>query len=136
MGMLTEIDFYGGSKAALMLVSETLRLEMAPLGVKVATIVTGAVETNIMANGPEVKLPDDSLYLAVEENIVARGKGADVKSKMKSKDFADRVVSDILGGANGKVWRGEMASTVKYATAYLPSFMMVSLFVLEICVRC
>ncbi|KAL4866246.1 hypothetical protein BDV12DRAFT_173126 [Aspergillus spectabilis] len=39
---------YNASKAALKGWSETLRLELQPLGVKVALLVTGSVETDIM----------------------------------------------------------------------------------------
>ena len=120
------MGIYGASKAALVTLDETLRLELAPFGVKVSTIITGAVETNIMTNGPAVKLPSGSLYKATEKTILARARGEDVAGKMKPTEYADSVVSDILGGATGKVWRGGMASMVRHSTSILPTYVIVS----------
>jgi 1-acylglycerone phosphate reductase len=119
---------YGASKSALTEVSETLRLEMAPFGVSVVTIITGAVESNIMSNGPEFDLPSGSVFASVADNISALAKGKDgtAKSRMKSKDYAERVVGDILKGSTGKIWRGGMATMVRYASAYAPAFITVS----------
>ena len=111
--MLTGSGIYGASKAALTILSETLRLEMTPFDVKVVTVITGVVGTNIMTNVSEVKLPPNSQYWPVERNIAARARGVDIKKKMKKEDFAEKVVSDVLGGTNGKIWRGELASAIR-----------------------
>lgn len=120
------MGIYGASKAALEKVDDTLRLELAPFDVKVLTAVTGAIETNIMANGPEVKLPSNSLYEKAGPTISARARGEDVSGKMKTEDYAERVVGDVLNNATGKVWRGSMASTVRILTSLLPASMIVS----------
>jgi len=85
-----------------MLHSETLRLEMAPFGVKVVSVVTGAVATNIMTNtSPNYQPPPDSLFKRAFKEINERATGEDVKSKMDPTEFASKVVRDILGGASG-----------------------------------
>jgi 1-acylglycerone phosphate reductase len=62
-GMVTGKGLYSGSKSCMATISETLRLEMKPLGVNVITVITGAIETNIFTNAPEQQpLPEDSLY--------------------------------------------------------------------------
>lgn len=123
------MGLYGASKSALGKVSETLRLEMAPFGVNVITIVTGAVESNLMANGLDFKLPPGSIYAPIAKNIDDLSRGEDEaspKSRMKSKDYADRVVSDVLRGSTGRIYRGGLASIVRYITSYAPAFMIVS----------
>lgn len=118
---------YAGSKAAVTKVSETLRLEMVPFGVKVITIITGAIESNIMTNNPEFKLPPGSLYAPVEKVMRTLSRGEDASSKMRSKaaEYAEKVVGDILKGTTGMIWRGNMATMVRFASLYAPDFMMV-----------
>ncbi|KAI0200237.1 NAD(P)-binding protein [Astrocystis sublimbata] len=53
---------YNGSKAALQHWSNTLRVEMAPFDVKVLTIISGEVETNILKRDKGRELPKDSYY--------------------------------------------------------------------------
>ncbi|KAI2608216.1 uncharacterized protein GGS25DRAFT_531404 [Hypoxylon fragiforme] len=48
---------YNASKAALQHWSSTLRIEMAPLGVKVLTIISGEIGTNILKNDFDRELP-------------------------------------------------------------------------------
>ena len=61
---------YNASKAALHAYANTLRVEMAPLGVSVITVVTGGVKSRI-ARTSRV-LPEDSLYAAVDEEYQGR----------------------------------------------------------------
>ena len=117
---------YNASKAALHAMGETHRLEMAPLGVKVVTVVTGVVKTSILEKNPEVHLPAGSAYTALEKNVSARSKGEDIKgTRMPSDTFAEKLVGDVLDGANGFVWRGQLASLVRLISALLPTFIMV-----------
>ncbi|KAJ0418287.1 NAD(P)-binding protein [Aspergillus carlsbadensis] len=53
---------YNASKAALAHWSNTLRVEMGPLGVKVLLIISGEVGTNILRNDHGRALPEDSYY--------------------------------------------------------------------------
>ncbi|KAI1255414.1 hypothetical protein MGN70_003480 [Eutypa lata] len=48
---------YNASKAALQHWSNTLRVELAPLGVKVMTIITGEIGTNILKRDMDRELP-------------------------------------------------------------------------------
>ncbi|KAL9096124.1 MAG: hypothetical protein Q9165_001647 [Trypethelium subeluteriae] len=54
---------YNASKAALHQYSNTLRVELQPFGVKVVTIVTGGVTSNISRT--ERRLPEGSFYVPV-----------------------------------------------------------------------
>lgn len=62
---------YNGSKAALAQYSETLRLELEPLGVHVVTAVTGQVITNLPV---APKLSDQSVYKPLEPTLRRRAK--------------------------------------------------------------
>ncbi|KAJ8066463.1 hypothetical protein OCU04_005523 [Sclerotinia nivalis] len=119
------MSIYGASKAALMLQSETMRLELAPFKVKVLAVVSGVVDTNIMSHGDNWKLPPGSLYSKVSKTIETRATGADVKAseKMDAAKFANKVVADVLGGANGRTWRGSVASVVWLMTL-LPTYLI------------
>lgn len=59
---------YNATKAALHHWGNTLRLEMAPLGVKVLTIISGEIGTNILKSDSSRELPQGSYFspLALE----------------------------------------------------------------------
>lgn len=42
--------------------------------------------------------------------------------------YAERVVRDLLGGANGRVWRGELTGVVRWVVRVVPVRWVVSLF--------
>ncbi|KAF7181113.1 hypothetical protein CNMCM7691_000242 [Aspergillus felis] len=114
------MSVYNASKAALMSWSETLRLEVQPFNIRVISLVTGSVATNVMSHS-NLTLPETSLYQKALPEIQARGVGKDVSHKSAPADFAREVVKDILGGASGPVWRGAMASMVKFMSKYMPT---------------
>ncbi|KAI9667702.1 MAG: hypothetical protein M1821_000519 [Bathelium mastoideum] len=104
------MGIYAGSKAAMTQISDTLRMELAPFSVKVVTVRTGAVKSNALADGPNFKLPPTSRYVSIEKEIAARARGEDGVSRMDASVYADRVVGDVLAGANRTIWRGSVAS--------------------------
>jgi 1-acylglycerone phosphate reductase len=115
---------YNASKAALMSWSETLRLELEPFGVRVVSLVTGSVATNVMSHA-ELRLPATSVYQKATQEIQKRGVGEDVQSKSSPAAFAKAVVADVLGGATGPLWRGAMASAVRIMSSFLPTSVVV-----------
>ncbi|KAF2194252.1 oxidoreductase [Zopfia rhizophila CBS 207.26] len=118
--VLTDPGIYNASKAALHMFDETLRIELAPLGVEVLTIVTGSIETAILTNGPQPKVSPSSHYYSLEKDIKERAKGNDGYKRMKADEFAEGVVGDVLRGATGKVWRGENATATRIASVLMP----------------
>ncbi|KAJ5972952.1 uncharacterized protein N7479_002870 [Penicillium vulpinum] len=114
------MSVYNASKAALMSWSETLRLELQPFNIRVISLVTGAVATNIMSHS-DLTLPENSLYQKALSDIQLRGVGKDVSSRSAPAEFAREVVKDIFGGASGPVWHGAMASMVKFTSKYMPT---------------
>ncbi|MCJ1312666.1 hypothetical protein MMC25_006342 [Agyrium rufum] len=103
------LGVYSASKAALTLLSETLRVELEPFGVSVITLMTGAVKSNQFANDPCPGLPDDSMYKPVEKQLESIT-DFDSFPRQTAAKYAKNVVSDVLGGETGKIWRGMGAS--------------------------
>ncbi len=109
-------------------ITEALRLELAPLGVMVVTVNTGAVSTNTLATGANFKLPPTSMFKSIEKEIAGRARGEDGTPRMEASVYAEKVVSDVLGGASGQIWRGGYASIVRFVLSKLPTSISVSQF--------
>lgn len=108
--------------------SEILRLEMMPLGVKVLTVNSGLIKSNLTRNSPEFDLPPDSLYRSIRADIAARARMEDVaKSGTEAEIYAEGIVRDVLANAEGTIWRGAYASTLRSFQMVLPTFLLVSL---------
>ncbi|KAI1428719.1 putative short-chain dehydrogenase/reductase [Xylaria sp. FL1777] len=114
-------SIYSSSKAAAKQISECMRTELAPLGVRVVTGMIGAVHTPIHERSGELKLPQNSHYESIRDHIneVRSGKtkpgAVDVTSVCKS------IIKDIEGGKSGIVWRGGTATATCFLSWFLPS---------------
>ncbi|KAI0881406.1 oxidoreductase [Annulohypoxylon maeteangense] len=120
------MGFYAGSKSAFVTVSECLRLELQPLGVRVVTINVGAVKTNIFNNAPaHYELSPGSVYGPIEKQIGARVTGNDVSGQKDTPEvFARVLVARVLGGATGKVSCGKFSTTIRVLTTYFPTWII------------
>ena len=117
---------YNASKAALHIFDETLRIEVAPLNVKVLTMVTGSIESKVMGNAATIELPEDSKYHATKRYLDKLTRD-DIGVKRTSTDvFAEGTVGDILGGKTGFVWRGNNATMIRVLPSILPASVIVS----------
>ncbi|KAL6831867.1 NAD(P)-binding protein [Trichoderma camerunense] len=104
---------YNASKAALHHYSNTLRLEMSPFNVKVLTVISGEVGTNILKNDVHRKLPEGSYYspLAAEfEDHVQR------TPKTTSRfEYASNVVSQSLRSSPAAWhWTGSATGIIRF----------------------
>jgi 1-acylglycerone phosphate reductase len=93
---------YNASKAALHAYANTLRVEMAPFGVSVITIVTGGVKSRITRT--ERALPETSRYADMEEEYQGRQTHSQMGA-MANEDYANSVVKQVLPGAGPWPWR-------------------------------
>lgn len=107
------------------IMAETLRLELAPFGVKVLSVVSGALKTMGQTHFDSWKLPVDSLYKPVEETIRDRARGQEGAPRMGPDVYAKRVVSEITANRTGKFWYGASAGVVKFCVSWLPTWLMV-----------
>jgi len=101
--------------------SETLRLELEPLGVRVVTVMCGSADTPMFGKpGGKMELPETSHYYNVQD--AAYKERMDHQSKAtKVEVLADKLVKDILSGAKGLIWHGAFASLVRFITWAFPT---------------
>ncbi|KAF2729344.1 NAD(P)-binding protein [Polyplosphaeria fusca] len=109
---------YNASKAALTHFSATLRLELAPLRVRVVTLHVGMIQSQWYANSvnSDLVLPEDSYYHLVLQQI---RDGLDGKASEKQGTnvdvFAEEVVRKVLEeGKTGAIWAGALEGTFKW----------------------
>jgi 1-acylglycerone phosphate reductase len=108
------------------MLDENLRIEMAPLGVKVLTVVAGSVATTFGDNNKSDSLPKGSRYEPVKKEFDRLATWDNGTERMSTEVFAKRVVDDILGGVTGRTYRGTQASVARYSSTGLPMFVIVS----------
>lgn len=114
---------YNASKAALHSYSDTLRVELAPFGVRVVTVVTGGVISNIGCTSRE--LPEESLFLPLAEEYHYRQTHSQAMG-VPAEDYARRVASKVLGGRSNVMWEGGKSWLVWFANGFLPKWVLVS----------
>ncbi|KAI1458760.1 putative hydroxybutyrate dehydrogenase [Annulohypoxylon moriforme] len=107
---------YSASKRSLELVADTLRLELAPFGVDVLEVVTGAVKTMGQTYFGDLKLPSDSLYKSIEDTFISRAQGNDQIPRMDPMEYGTAVVDAITNRTTGRFWYGNNAESVKMST--------------------
>jgi NAD(P)-dependent dehydrogenase (short-subunit alcohol dehydrogenase family) len=126
--ILDPLGIYSASKAALNALSETLRLEMMPLGVGVVLIKIGTVATR-HHTGPGPVLPEGSYYTSVLDFITRWATGAAGPERGSVQRFVDDIVHDVVGERkrkSGIVWRGAHSGACWFATRFLPTYIVVS----------
>ncbi|KAJ4354049.1 NADPH-dependent 1-acyl dihydroxyacetone phosphate reductase [Didymosphaeria variabile] len=117
---------YNASKAAINQYSETLRMELAPLNVKVVTLVAGNVSSNMVNNAPPpTQLPEHSFYKPIEKEIAKE----EAFTNMSTSKFAEEVASEVLNGASGRVFKGANSGVVKWLIPFLPQWIFDKLVV-------
>ncbi|MCJ1386712.1 hypothetical protein MMC17_009838 [Xylographa soralifera] len=112
---------YNSSKAAVTFISETLKIEMAPLGVRVVTAMVGAIGTQIYKKH-EMTLPLDSYYKPIEDIIQKQARGELQEPNNEPVDATARnIVSDTLRGCRGQIWRGGEAGRASILSWLIPT---------------
>jgi NAD(P)-dependent dehydrogenase (short-subunit alcohol dehydrogenase family) len=139
---------YNASKAALAALTDTLRLELAPFGVKVVDLKTGVVNSQFFANVQKVNgvsstdqkqthypsiastaksdqftPPKTSIYAPASKSLTHVVSHVDLqKIAMPVDKYAEKVVSDLLRRTNPpvQVWRGTNATIVWFGRRFLP----------------
>ncbi|KAK7544082.1 short chain dehydrogenase/reductase [Phyllosticta citribraziliensis] len=119
-------SIYNASKAALHQYSNTLRVELAPFGVKVVTIVTGGIKSNIAREARQ--LPENSYYIPISQEYQRRLTHSQ-EGAMPNEEYAKSVVAKVLKPNPPKwVWEGNMAWIVWFATSFFPKTILDSIF--------
>ena len=120
---------YCGTKAAVHLMSDALRMELAPLGIRVITVQPGAVESRFgarAAHGIE-RYRDGSIYSKVFDSIEARA-GASQEGWMPTAKFARHVVDAVTAPSPPAVFRAGKHSVRLPLLAHLPAVLRDRIF--------
>jgi len=104
---------------------DTLRLELAPFGVTVTSVVTSPVTSLGLTHSEKWVMPDGSLYEEIRETYTKRTGGDDGGPRMDTHKYAEGVVDKILKGAGAKFWGGANAGIIKFMLSWMPTTFMV-----------
>lgn len=105
---------YCASKAALHALGDALRMELAPLGIRVVTVQPGGVTSALGDNASaEVDswLKEDNLYWPLRDDIIGRAK-AQQEGATPAAEFAEEVVLQLTGDAPEPIIRAGAKSTL------------------------
>ncbi|MBD3857423.1 MAG: SDR family NAD(P)-dependent oxidoreductase, partial [Acidobacteria bacterium] len=91
---------YCGSKAAIHLISDALRMEMAPFGIQVIEVQPGGIESSFGERASKAidRYRKGSLYSQIYDAIEARA-GASQEGSMPAAKFARRVVEAVTASS-------------------------------------
>lgn len=117
VGSLTALPFqgvYNSSKAALAMLSETMRLELSGFGIRVIDLKTAGVRTNIISNNnvntKAERLPGNSIYAPAREVVEKAMSQDDLRGGITAEQWAAEVSALLLRkNPPAVIWRGENA---------------------------
>ncbi|KAL4919633.1 hypothetical protein BDW62DRAFT_216784 [Aspergillus aurantiobrunneus] len=119
------VGVYSSTKRALEILAETLRLEIAPLGVRVLSVTTGTVQSmGQVGTYDDYQLPDGSYYKPIEDTVASRAQGNDQFGRMDTMTYSGKVVTEITKGNAGKIWCGGNAGFARFANCLVPQFIL------------
>lgn len=119
---------YNASKAAIDTFGDSLRIELAPLGVRVVTIKTGAVRSCLFENSTQRgTVPEGSLYYPLKERI-EKFSFLDGVKWTSTEDYARQVANDLLRKNPSPVlWRASISTVARLVDMFGWVGMLVSI---------
>lgn len=111
---------YNASKAAVASYSDTLRIELNPLGIKVVTVFMGEVATNLMLS-ENISFGSKSIYIDAEERTKERSQEHS-KNSLQPEVFAKQIVEELVVknpryGQGEYLWKGSKATLIWFLNA-------------------
>ncbi len=119
---------YNASKAALAMLSETMRLELSAFGIRVIDLKTAGVRTNLISNNNvnarAERLPEGSIYNPAREVVEKAMSQQELTERgITAEQWAAEVAALLLGrNPPAVIWRGESALLARVASM-MPSGM-------------
>lgn len=117
---------YCASKSAVNALSDTLRMEVAPFGIKVITVQPGGVRSDFGATAGKSasELSQDSLYAPIADAIQKRAHGGQ-EDAMPAEEFARKMADAVLAANPQPIVRiGAKTMRMLLAKKYLPESML------------
>jgi short-subunit dehydrogenase len=113
---------YCASKAALHALSEALRMELAPFGVRVVIVQPGGVASSFgNAGEAHARLPEHSLYKPIERFVLGRAR-ASQRGAMPADAFARALAAALLRPDPPPVLRlGTHSTRLPFLKRWLPT---------------
>ncbi|PKX91167.1 putative short chain dehydrogenase/reductase [Aspergillus novofumigatus IBT 16806] len=107
---------YNASKAALHSLSDTMRIELAPFGIKVTTVITGGVQSRIARE--DRQLAPDSLYQGILPEYNRRVQHSQ-EGAMSRDAYAKSVVALIVQHTGSRsykkwLWEGNKSKLIRF----------------------
>ncbi|KIV93513.1 hypothetical protein PV10_04724 [Exophiala mesophila] len=105
---------YNASKAAMIMFSDCMKLELAPFGVKVVNLRTSNAASNNynnQAGKADIQLPDGSIYQVAKEAVERTMRGDGFPMEVTAEQWARQVAQDLLkhDPPPSNIWRGTKA---------------------------
>ncbi|CAN8100469.1 unnamed protein product [Discula destructiva] len=94
---------YNSSKAAVAMISESLRIDLEPLGVRVLTVMLGQVSDQIYDNTPDFHLRGESPYEKIAGTNASQSRGELNFNNEPAEVVARSLVRDTMSGRRGKI---------------------------------
>jgi NAD(P)-dependent dehydrogenase (short-subunit alcohol dehydrogenase family) len=113
---------YCSSKAAVHSITDALRMELAPFGIRVVSIQPGGVRSSFGEHAEAaIRLPDGSFYRPVERDIRARAQ-AGQKGATPAEEFVGPAIDALLRDTPPRVIRGGANSVrIPFLKRWLPA---------------
>ncbi|KAK4033381.1 putative IBR finger domain protein [Parachaetomium inaequale] len=120
-GAMPFFGAYNASKAAAASLTEALRLELEPFGIRVINLMTGGVRSTFHDNAPTPTLPSGSMYNVAKEALEEAMSGVNTASGNSDADEWAGRVAKRLSRRNPPhwVWQGKFSTIVRIAS-HLP----------------
>ncbi|TFY68289.1 hypothetical protein EVG20_g3620 [Dentipellis fragilis] len=110
---------YNASKAAMHAYSDTLRVELAPFGIQVTTVVPGGVKSNIART--ERQLAPDSLYQPISDEYQKRLTTSQTSTSVTAEECAREITKEALKSRQKLwLWTAALSTTSWFLTTFMP----------------
>ncbi|KAI8951137.1 hypothetical protein F4801DRAFT_545701 [Xylaria longipes] len=109
---------YNASKAALHHWGNTLRIEMAPFDVKVITVISGEVSTNILKNDAHRTLPEGSYYSPLAESFKQHVTRTPPGTTDRFKYAAHVVAQSLASSPPAWYWYGSFTTLARFFDSF------------------
>lgn len=114
---------YCASKAALHSINDALRMELAPLGIRVICVQPGGIESDFGKNAKDNIgnwIDQSSYYLSLKEKIIERAQ-ASQDNPTSTAEFAEKLVVALMSDPSDNIRLGKGSFLLPFIAKWLPS---------------